>query len=61
MKKIYKKPIIEVIKISNNISLLATSNDEPEDTENIGAKENNLFEDDEKINQDNLNLWEFSE
>ena len=59
MKKIYKKPISAVIEISNNISLLADSNKEPEVTENIGAKENNLFaEDDDIIYINNLNLWE---
>lgn len=59
MKKIYKKPISTVIEISNKISLLADSNTEPEVTENIGAKENNLFaEDDDIIYTDNLNLWE---
>lgn len=62
MKKIYKKPISRVIKISNNISLLADSNKEPEVTNNIGAKENNLLaEDDDIVNQDNLNLWEIDE
>lgn len=62
MKKIYKKPISTVIEISNNISLLADSNKEPEVTNNIGAKENDLLaEDDDIVNQDNLNLWEIDE
>lgn len=58
MKKIYKKPISTVIEISNNISLLTDSNAEPEVTENIGAKENNLFAEDDIVYTDNLNLWE---
>lgn len=57
MKKIYKKPISKVIKISNNISLLAESGKEPEVSGNIGAKENTLIAEDE-IKYDENWLWE---
>jgi hypothetical protein len=50
MKKIYKKPIIEVIYVNSDYKILTNSNDEePQVTEFIGAKENNLLaEDDEE-------------
>lgn len=57
MKKIYKKPISTVIEISNNISLLADSNKEPEVTNNIGAKENNLFAEDDIDYSPNYDIW----
>lgn len=60
MKKIYKKPIIEIIECK--VSNILIASEEPQVTENIGAKENDLLADDEDIvNQDNLNLWEIDE
>lgn len=42
--KNYIKPITEVLKCEFERTLLNNSNTEPEVTENIGAKETDLFE-----------------
>ena len=39
MKKVYKKPIVEVIELFDNVILMSNSDKEPEITGNIGAKE----------------------
>ena len=54
MKKVYKKPIIEIITC--DVKCL-NSNSEPEETENIGAKENTLIAEDEMKYDENW-LWE---
>ena len=59
MKK-YIKPITEIIVINEACAVLM-SNSEPESTENIGAKENNIMFDldDDEWNDDLFSsLWE---
>ena len=59
MKK-YIKPITEIIVINEACAVL-TNNSEPEVTENIGAKENNIMFDwdNEEGNEDLFSsLWE---
>jgi hypothetical protein len=57
MKRIYVKPTIDVIQMFNDVNLMSTSDNEPEVTENIGAKENTLIAEDE-IKYDENWLWE---
>ena len=59
MKKTYKKPTIYTIECFNSENILK-SNSEVEITENIGAKENNVFDNDDEIltYQTNQNIWE---
>lgn len=57
MKKMYIKPTIDVIQMFNDVNLMSASDSEPEVTENIGAKENNLIAEDE-IKYDENWLWE---
>lgn len=57
MKRIYVKPTIDVIQMFNDVNLMSASDNEPEVTENIGAKENTLIAEDE-IKYDENWLWE---
>ena len=60
MKKIYKKPITEVIYVELNYKILTGSNDkEPEITENIGANVYNFdVVDDEEDWNNNITIFE---
>lgn len=53
----YIKPTIDVIQMFNDVNLMSASDNEPEVTENIGAKENNLIAEDEMKYDENW-LWE---
>ena len=55
MKLHYIKPEIEVIYV-NLDKIILINHSEPEITSNIGANENDLFEEDE--NNYKVNLWE---
>lgn len=57
MKRIYIKPTIDVIQMFNNVTLMSASDNEPEVTGFIGAKENTLIAEDE-IKYDENWLWE---
>ena len=57
MKKMYIKPTIDVMQMFNDVNLMSASDNEPEVTENIGAKENNLIAEDEMKYDENW-LWE---
>ena len=57
MKLHYIKPTTEIIYINPDTNILL-NHSEPEITSNIGANENNIFDEDEETNIDTKNLWE---
>lgn len=56
MKRLYLKPISELI-VTNIDKNILVNHSEPEITSNIGANENNTFEDSDDDNDIEINLW----